>query len=185
MEEAKIGADLVAGDESALESILRRFGPGAAHVLRDHYRMNDADIDDVLSVSVMKIWDARSTYRKDQRLWTFFMTIARNTAIDMMRRRDDTISLDKIGDLVGEIGISQKASSEPVRTDGEWRALVRFLGTLSEDDSWILLRSADGESDRPVMSPQGKPMDSDAIRKRRHRLLKRAEDYVRDSAKRV
>lgn len=83
-----LAARLRQHDESALEGLLRTEGPAVHRVLAQKFVsvLREADIDDVLSIALFRLWRARERYdaaKGSLRLW--FFRIAENAARDVLR----------------------------------------------------------------------------------------------------
>lgn len=83
-----LGERLRAADEHTLSEILRLYGPSARAILRSRFRgvLNANDIDDVLSIALFRLWQARETYdsmKSSLRVW--FLRIAENAARDVLK----------------------------------------------------------------------------------------------------
>ncbi|MCA9068974.1 MAG: sigma-70 family RNA polymerase sigma factor [Planctomycetaceae bacterium] len=83
-----LGERLRAADEQTLSEILRLYGPVARAILRSRFQgvLNASDIDDVLSIALFRLWQARETYdsmKSSLRVW--FLRIAENAARDVLK----------------------------------------------------------------------------------------------------
>ena len=83
-----LGERLLAADEETLAEILRLYGPSVGAVLcaRFHGVLNASDIDDVLSIALFRLWQARENYdarKSSLRVW--FLRIAENAARDVLK----------------------------------------------------------------------------------------------------
>ena len=78
---------LMDDDESALEDVLRLYGPSIAAALRLKYEVfNYEDVEDVLSIAVERLWAARHRYDdRRSKLRTYFWKIADNAACDVFK----------------------------------------------------------------------------------------------------
>jgi RNA polymerase sigma factor (sigma-70 family) len=84
----EIALKVFEGDESALEDILRHYAPRIEMSLGKNYSglLNRADIEDVLSIAIMKFWKHREQYDDKLgsiRAWLY--RIADNSAKDLLR----------------------------------------------------------------------------------------------------
>ncbi|MBU6390215.1 sigma-70 family RNA polymerase sigma factor [Patescibacteria group bacterium] len=83
-------ADLVktylAGDERALKKLVERHTPALYNFV---YRFtgDSEDAADVVQETVLKAWKHLAKYRTEQNFRTWLFTIARNTAIDWLRKK--------------------------------------------------------------------------------------------------
>ncbi len=83
-----LGERLRAADEQTLAEILNLYGPFVIAILRSRFRgvLNAGDIDDVLSIALFRLWQARGQYderKSSLRVW--FLRIAENAARDVLK----------------------------------------------------------------------------------------------------
>lgn len=83
-----LGERLRAADEQTLVEILRLYGPFVIAILRSRFYgvLSASDIDDVLSIALFRVWQARENYdgmRSSLRVW--FLRIAENAARDVLK----------------------------------------------------------------------------------------------------
>jgi RNA polymerase sigma factor (sigma-70 family) len=83
-----LGERLRAADEQTLAEILRLYGPFVIAVLRTRFHgvLCASDIDDILSIALFRLWQARENYdgmRSSLRVW--FLRIAENAARDVLK----------------------------------------------------------------------------------------------------
>ena len=83
-----LGERLRAADEQTLAEILRLYGPYVIAILRSRFQgvLNASDIDDVLSIALFRLWQARASYdgmKSSLRVW--FLRIAENAARDVLK----------------------------------------------------------------------------------------------------
>lgn len=83
-----LGERLRAADEQTLAEILRLYGPFVIAILRSRFYgvLSASDIDDVLSIALFRVWQARDNYdglRSSLRVW--FLRIAENAARDVLK----------------------------------------------------------------------------------------------------
>jgi RNA polymerase sigma factor (sigma-70 family) len=83
-----LGERLRAADEHTLAEILRLYGPFVIAILRSRFHgvLTASDIDDVLSIALFRLWQARENYdgmRSSVRVW--FLRIAENAARDVLK----------------------------------------------------------------------------------------------------
>ena len=83
-----LGERLRAAEEQTLAEILQLYGPLVIAVLRTRFHgvLGSADIDDIVSIALFRLWQARETYdggKSSIRVW--FLRIAENTARDVLK----------------------------------------------------------------------------------------------------
>ena len=78
---------LMDDDRTALAEVLRLFGqPVIAFLVAKHEKFNVQDAEDILAISINKLWDARHNYDESKgSLKTLFFQIAKNTALDVFK----------------------------------------------------------------------------------------------------
>lgn len=96
---------LVAGDERALADAYGTLGPMVLSYLR---RLVGPDAaEDVLQRTFNEVWDSRHRYDPQRPLEAWVLHIARQRAIDQLRRRSRSrtvLALDDLRDVAGEDG---------------------------------------------------------------------------------
>ena len=83
-----LGERLRAADEQTLAEILRLYGPFVIAILRSRFQgvLSLNDIDDVVSIALFRLWQARENYdgmKSSLRVW--FLRIAENAARDVLK----------------------------------------------------------------------------------------------------
>lgn len=83
-----LGERLRAADEQTLAEILHLYGPFVIAVLRSRFQgvLGACDIDDVVSIALFRVWQARESYdgmKSSLRVW--FLRIAENAARDVLK----------------------------------------------------------------------------------------------------
>lgn len=154
---------IAGGDISALGVIYERLGRQiialSAAILRDH-----SYAEDVLHETFVKIIENIHTYRKSGNAKTWIMSVARNTALDMQKRRRRDANIEDAGDLPDELDLTGVIL--------ESVALERALQSLCETDRQIVvLKSMAGLSHRAIGEMLG--LSEDAAQKRYRRALDR------------
>ena len=83
-----LSARLLNEDEHVLEDILHAFGPGIMTLMKRRYRgvLCEADLEDVLSIGLFRLWTARDRF-DDRRgsIQVWFFRIVENTARDVLK----------------------------------------------------------------------------------------------------
>ena len=88
MEDTDLAARLLEDDQSCLEELLRSFGGGILALLRRRFYdvLREEDFEDVLSMGLFRLWNARQRYDVAQaslRVWLY--RICENAARDVLR----------------------------------------------------------------------------------------------------
>lgn len=154
---------LANGDETALEQILREFGPPVRGLLARKYCgvLGDGDFEDVLSIALFRVWQHRERFdptRASLKAW--FYRIATNAARDVLRygwhkaRRLEvsyeaaslaSVSVMEAGEAFSQTRRSAGDDSADVKKPEheEVRQLLReVLATLSDAQRRIVLADA-------------------------------------------
>ena len=90
------------GDANALNLILRRFGARVRHALYLRFgdRLNEHDLEDVMSIGLFRLWTARNAFDPLRaRLETWFYVLCRNAAVELLRRRARQVPTRPLGDV--------------------------------------------------------------------------------------
>ncbi len=88
IQQPDLGERLRSAEEQTLSEILQLYGPSVSAILRSRYRgvLNSSDVDDVLSIALFRLWQARENYddqKSSLRVW--FLRIAENAARDVLK----------------------------------------------------------------------------------------------------
>lgn len=182
-------------DESTLSDILHHYAPTIQNALASKYRclLNNTDMEDVLSVAIMKFWNVRESYddRKGS-IRAFLYRIADNTAKDVLRHgwhkakcMERVVEKDFLEQsLIVQNDPDQSASNDTNSADTkESQAINKVLAALPEVQREILLVDAmtDGVADSAELGERlgGYP----AVTIRQYRM--RARNALRDGMKRL
>ena len=76
------------GDEKAFETLLEDTVPKLKNLLSSQYRLQQTDIDEIVQLSMIKVWNKIGTFRSESSFVTWFYIIIRNEAIDFIKKRD-------------------------------------------------------------------------------------------------
>ncbi|MBC8291450.1 MAG: sigma-70 family RNA polymerase sigma factor [Planctomycetes bacterium] len=169
-ESHRLAKQLASGDESALEFILREYGPAVRGLLARKYCgvLGEGDFEDVLAIALFRVWQHRERFdpgRASLKAW--FYRIATNAARDVLRYgwhkarslevsyeaaslasvSVDPASVDRgaeAGDVFSEDDRSESESDDVENPEHEEvRQLLReVLATLSEKQRRIVLADA-------------------------------------------
>ena len=112
--------DFIAGDKKATEKVYLEYKNLMFFIIAS-YVSNKADIDDILSDSFMKAMESRDTLRDPDNLKSFLASIAKNKALDFLRKNRSIPCSDVIDELYGEEDKSSEylASIEPLLSTKE------------------------------------------------------------------
>ncbi len=99
----ELAARLLAGDERALEECYRLHGPTVRHYV-GRFVPHD-DCEDIVQQTFFELWRSRSRLDPTRSVIAFVLRIARNRAIDQLRRRRNVVvDVSQLRDLVGDDG---------------------------------------------------------------------------------
>jgi RNA polymerase sigma factor (sigma-70 family) len=148
-----LGERLRAADEQTLAEILRLYGPFVIAILRSRFQgvLSLNDIDDVVSIALFRLWQARENYdgmKSSLRVW--FLRIAENAARDVLkfgwhkaRRKEVSTEPPRLAEYADPRKNGQNDASEigllerPEQSD-----LREILADLPEDQRRIILADA-------------------------------------------
>lgn len=126
--DAELAARAAAGDQTAFESIMRRYNRLLFRTARSILK-SDAEAEDALQEAYLRAWRALGSYRAEARLSTWLVRIVINEALGRLRRRGaQVLALDATIDLP-EIAMEDRLEANPDdRPDrAAMRAEVRAL----------------------------------------------------------
>lgn len=124
-----------AGDESALSTVIDRYTAYVGTIVWNIVggRLNEADAKEILSDTFYTLWKNRKKLQQGK-LKAYLGRIARNKALDALRKAKQILSLDDL------IGISIAGPEEDIAKAEECAALQSALCSLPEPDYTIFIR---------------------------------------------
>jgi RNA polymerase sigma-70 factor, ECF subfamily len=124
-------AEHLLGDENAFSLIVKQNLKTVYNFTR-RLAGNDADAEDAAQETFVKAWKNLKKYRKGENFRAWLLRIARNTSIDLLRKKRD-VSFSSFEDA-GESPFAETiADSGPLLTDiAEKKDDVRHLGEILE-----------------------------------------------------
>jgi RNA polymerase sigma-70 factor (ECF subfamily) len=172
---ADLTARLLTGQSQVLEDVLRMLGPRTERLIRGRLRhaLSEADYEDAISIALFRLWERRDRFDSSRaKLDRWFYVLARNAAIDLLRRRavhheEPVDDLDRLPAASREAGLR---SDSPLRRD-----LARALTRVSEMDKRILLS---GLTETQLSLELG--LKPGAIRVRRRRAKEKLRTVLRE-----
>lgn len=163
--DASLIADYIQGDEAALEALLRRYVKLAYNFI---YRLtgNAHEAEDITQDTFVKAWKNLKHYKTNEPFKPWLLKIARNAAIDWMRKKKN-LTFSDFEDKEGENVLTATiADSEPLPHE----MMVRmedaiFLDTLLEKlppsyREVVLLRYGEDLTFDQIRKILGKPLDT-------------------------
>lgn len=143
MEEKQFHAcmkNIKAGDKSALRVIYEEY-MGYIYSVVFHVVMNREDAEDVTSEFFIKLWKLAGNYRSGNGHKAWLATIARNMAIDLLRKNRREVLTEDFAD-----SFSENASSDDVEGDAvSDMSLKAALDTLKPGEREIVNMKIMGE----------------------------------------
>ena len=160
-------------DTEVLADVYQAYSTGLrrrlTHVL---HRSVHGDLDDLLSETLVRLWEHRHALKPDTPLEGWLYVVARNLGIDLLRKRESLTDSPVAG--IEEPSGTDPADSELVT------ALQVALEELDEVERQILSAFArHGEGGRWAADlAEELPLTAEAIRVRKHRLLEKLRSTV-------
>lgn len=114
------------GEQKAIEKVYLEYKNLMYFVIAS-YISNKCDVEDVLSDSFIKAVDHRLDIKEPEKLKSFLSTIAKNTALDFLRKQREIPSSDVIDEIYADDDRSNNLLSmlEPLLTNKE--TIVTYL----------------------------------------------------------
>ena len=136
MKEEKLIQRLKDRDESALEELLRRFGPLMRYIIAP-ILPGEQDREECISETVLTVWEKIQSYDPEKGKWTTWLTaVTRNGALNKARklRRGET------QELTPDIPSPDPTPEEQVIQKEREAALVEALGYLGDRERMLFYR---------------------------------------------
>ena len=137
------------GDESVLKAVSQEYEAEVRGRLRERlpHSLQDADLDDVFSIALYRLWNYRARYdasRSPVGAWLY--RLARSAAFDLLRRRPAALTDPRI---LASSYTSGKGTPEATVTP-QLRAIEEALQRLSDIDRRIVTAFAAAVDERLV-----------------------------------
>lgn len=164
------------GEEDAVKTVYERYqGPVFAvslSILGDHALAADAT-----QQTFIKAWRAAGSFQPDRALGPWIYTIARRTAIDILRKQNRSIVSDKVDSVILPLGMDTVWEVFEVRS---------ALDQLPDDEREVLrLSHFDGLTHAEIAEHMGIPIGTVKSRSHRaHQRLVALLDHLRDEGNR-
>jgi RNA polymerase sigma-70 factor (ECF subfamily) len=172
----EIATALHTGDETVLRDILRTTGAVVERALRGRFpTLAEADIEDVLSEALLRLWTARDQYDpKKSAIGTWFYVIARNVAIDLLRSRRTVPSAEQAAET-GAPAAAPSPGNIRGSSESAYQAICEILGTFAEADRQIVLAYAHWGSQQDWSEALSRELGVSlgTLRTKRSRLMKK------------
>ena len=142
------------GDEAAFAELMRRHGPPLMKFLRGMLGSDSPDADDVYQETWLRMINNGSKWNGGSfKAW--MTTVARNLAIDNIRRRKPALSLDaenedgaKLGDMIRD---HRPSASEQITSAETEQEIIAAVNRLPDDQKEVfLMRTAEGMSFKEI-----------------------------------
>lgn len=168
----RLAVALLDNDERALEEILRLYGPDILDTLHNKFTkrmgvLRYEDIEDVVSVALRRLWDARADYDDSKgSLRAWFYRIAENLAMDVLkhgwykaRRLERNVGQDNLQEAAGVAPVSQEPQKRDAkRKQSKEESDIRLvLSKLPEAQRHIVMAdsaSRDGKASNELLADE-------------------------------
>lgn len=161
----EVTSRFVAGDEAAVRQVVRQYGGAVRTIARS--MTSDAElVSDIVQQTFIKAWKASATFDPDRDLAPWIYSIARNTAIDALRKERRPTR----GDHEEEVEVAVT----PLSFERTWERFEvrRALEALSpEERAVIRLSHLEGVPHGEISERLGVPLGT--IKSRSNRALRR------------
>lgn len=87
MDEQMLITSAVQGDENSFSQLAELVLPKIKALLVSRYRLQPADIEDILQIALIRAWKSISYFRRESSFVTWFYTIVRNAATDFLNNK--------------------------------------------------------------------------------------------------
>lgn len=101
MEDLRTIKKALKGDTSAFEALVKKYDSRVYYICLEITK-NTADAEDAAQESFIKAYGYLGRFRGDSAFSTWMYSIARNSALDVIRRRKETVNIDEQAELPGE-----------------------------------------------------------------------------------
>ncbi len=131
---------------------------------------NYADAEDAMQETFLKVIQSINTYRKNGNARAWLLSITRNTAIDLMRKKKGSVCIE-------DISVVSKQSN---RNDFADKLILEeaLLSLPQEDREIIALKIVSGLKFREISELVGLPLAT--VQKRYQRALKKLKTQLKD-----
>lgn len=173
------------GEDAAFESLVRHFeGMVYSFALQSLRRREDAE--DATQEVFLKLWRSLSTWRDEASVKTYIMRIARNTVIDMIRRRNshptDSLTVEDDDNEERQLDIADTDTTSNPAADYARReqieAVRRAIDELPPDHrEIIILRDINGLSYAEIAEATG--LDPGTVKSRLSRAREKLKEIIK------
>lgn len=173
------------GEDAAFESLVRHFeGMVYSFALQSLRRREDAE--DATQEVFLKLWRTLGTWRDEASVKTYIMRIARNTVIDMIRRRNshptDSLTVEDDDGEESQLDIADTDTSSNPAADYARREQIeevrRAIDKLPTDHrEIIILRDINGLSYAEIAETTG--LDPGTVRSRLSRARNNLKEFLK------
>lgn len=171
-------SDYLAGDENALRELIKRH-LGAIYNFSYRLTGNTADAEDIAQEVFVKVWKNINRYNKNYSVKTWLFSIARNTAIDYLRKKKNLVFSDfetNEGEntLLNTLADPTPLSDEIIARAEDKKLLDDALSLLSlASREVIILRYQNGLTFNEIGNIIEKPLDTVKSQHRRALIVLR------------
>jgi RNA polymerase sigma-70 factor (ECF subfamily) len=154
-------------DKLTFEYIYQKYGDG---IFRRTYNLlkNQQDAEDAMQETFLKVIQSINTYRKNGNARAWLLSITRNTAIDIMRKKNNSLCVEDTAFVSKE----SKDFAEKIAIEDALMTLDR------EDREIVVLKIVSGLKFREISQLTELPLTT--VQKRYQRALKKLKTQLKD-----
>ena len=176
--------DYINGDEQSLKNLIERYLSSIYNFVY-HLCGNKQDAEDITQEVFVKVWKNIKKYKPEQNFKTWIFSVARNTAIDWLRKRKNLVFSDFETEN-GENVIENTISDDNHRTDElailyeNKKILYKAMEKLSPiHQSILIMRYNEEFTFKEIGEILDKPMDT--VKSQHHRALLQLKKILGDA----
>jgi RNA polymerase sigma-70 factor (ECF subfamily) len=156
------------GDEEVYMEIIDEFSGYLAKVVRSVGNFNVHDVEDIIAESMMALWRGAKKLREDTNLKAFLATIARNKAIDILRkRRAEFVELDV------NLSDASDVEGDYLRREVSEAVSGQIAGVSEPDKSILTMKYYDGLKSKEIAERLNMSQNKVDVRLSRQRKKKK------------
>ncbi len=136
--DSEIWSRLMARDEECIKWVMRRFGGALINYL-ERMLKNRQDAEEIFSETLQAAVLKARTYDPDRaKFSTWFYRIARNKALDFLRRKKGTVVFELLNENTDKESSSESYSDENLECNSALALFRQSFGQLTEEDKELL-----------------------------------------------
>lgn len=171
MSDEQLVKSYLTGDDASFEELIQRY-LDQIFAFALNYTKNEALAEDIAQETFIKAWKNISSFDSDKRFKAWIFTIARNTALDQLKKKQ-TISFSSLNDENGENFLERTIIDSALRPDQlceQYESDSWFKATvakLSDKYRAVVIMRQNGYSFREIGEKLGEPLHTVKSRYRR------------------